>query len=150
MFVPLRWDQSEQVGKCRGVQGWSPHAVFAETLVSPEVPWASEGLHQAIAQTCAVSRALGQEVQLDLRLEGDRGPSGAAEHLCNVCVWAPLDASFPLLHTSSSILSLCYCDKMIKQTFHHCKHFKLIIQGHQLYSHRCCATSTSVSKTLFF
>lgn len=90
-----RW---ESVGACRA----GPHTRHLQKLLRVrEAPWASTGLHQAIAQICAVSRVLGQEVQLDLGLEGERGPSGATEHLCNVCLWAALGASFPLLHTSS-------------------------------------------------
>lgn len=115
-----RW---ESIGACRaGAHTWR----LQKLLRVREAPWASTGLHQAIAQICTVNRVLGQEVQPDLGLEGERGLSGAAEHLCNVCLWAALGASFPLLHTSSPILSLCYCDKMIKQTFLHCNHFKLI------------------------
>ena len=72
-----------------------------------EVPRASEGLHQAIAQTCAMSRALWQEDQPDLGLEGEWGPSGVAEHLCNICLWAPLGAFSPvsiILHVKRRLL----------------------------------------------
>lgn len=81
----------ESVGACgAGAHMWG----LQKLLRLREVPRASEGLHQAIAQTCAVSRALWQEDQPDLGLEGEWGPFGL-QRISATSAFGPLSVTSP-------------------------------------------------------